>query len=462
MTLNSIVQAVDVTASLEATDGVLPVPDELSVVEMEVERVFGGGGSMAELTVVFDDYLTEQQKEDLEAIADPEGHFQDSEGELFDTATTAFFERPGRLESQITLTVDVAIAAPAFDTIDDQKFRLFTGSLTKITEDAERTVTLHAMDRRYELNRNSVIIDTAEMAVTTDVLVQNALESLGWTRKRQDDTNWDYQIDLRDKNGRVTEPEAVTNRSWGIESHTTAFEFLQDLAHIEGATIHIDRLNRLHFVRYPQHSLWTPRGGGDDERTLPPIVDWESGNEENQTDVIVEATHNETGLGAYSVVGEDKLDAATDYVLDDQEQFKRVSDLGVVSRSALENAREWEFTAEELQRDSGTIRVVGDPRIEPYDEVVLDSDATNGFAPISDGTYMSKTSRHIIDNQNGYVVEIELGKDPEELFEMFTGEAGTRNTGDVTTEDETGGGGSGFFESIVKATFSPGPLLPTP
>ena len=93
------------------------------------------------------------------------------------------------------------------------------------------------------------------------------------------------------------------------------------------------------------------------------------------------------------------------------------------SREAVRNTRETEILSNGLTRGSGTLRVVGDPGISPYDKFVIDERAVDGFAPISYGTYIAKTVRHIVSQSDGYITEIELGSNPEELFEQFTGQS---------------------------------------
>jgi len=101
-------------------------------------------------------------------------------------------------------------------------------------------------------------------------------------------------------------------------------------------------------------------------------------------------------------------------------------------------------------RDSDTIRVIGDPRINPYNKIELTDDAVNTFAPISTGTYMTKTVRHIFSPRDGYLTELELGDDPDELFEKFREQAGTSGgPGDRQPPDQNSDGNSGFLENVV-------------
>lgn len=469
----SFVQSVDPVARL-SSDRDLPFPETLSVTELEVERVFGGGGSKATVDIILDGFLTREQQEAFEEAIRPEENavegalssvsgaldlskVEEDEDFLDGLSDSKFVTEQQQQYFDITLEVAVAVTDPT-DPNRSISNRLFTGTLTKIEESHDRTITLHALDRRLHLNRNSVFLDADDNRV--DELVRNVLSAStasgnGSPSGLQLTEGEDFFIDLED------EPEVVKDGSWGVESHATVFEFLQDMARFQGATIHVDRYNRLHFISdVPETShVWLPDGtqvnrenttifGGVDSlqdpagltdmtMQMPPIIEWKSSQEENQTQTIAETTYDETGLGTYAVTSQDVLEAAEagDYV------SRSIKENNVISRSALENVIETEMFADSLMRDSGTIRFTGDPRVRPYDMFTLNDRVVNAFAPISGGTYMTKTVRHILNTREGYITEVELGTDPEELFEEFTRSHGTNTViegpdDEVTEEDD--------------------------
>lgn len=442
MSLNSIVQIVDPVVRLTSNRDI-PFPDTLSVVELEVERVFGGGGSMAEVDIVLDDFMTEDQRQAIREAVRPEDEprtpdyesvFLPDPNARTSTPTdreVRFLPEPARRELDIRLEIDVLVTGPGGAGGRIER-RLFTGTLTKVTESHDRIITLHALDARHQLNRNSVFIDVERNTVPE--LVRNVLSGdvpgqggdvrrggLGFVEGE------DFFIELAGNT-----PTIVTNQTWGVTSHTTVFEFLQNLANRQGATVHIDRFNRIWFlVGYPETANdWQPEGG----QQMPPIVEWENAEEEDLTETIAETSYDETGLGTYAVTSRETLQA----VADSHIVNKSVTENNIVSRTALENVQQVEMLSDELMRDSGTVKFVGDPRILPYDTFTLDNSVVDGFSPIRDGEYMTKTVRHIIDDQEGFVTEVELGDDPEELFEQFTAAYGEEGS-PITEEDDDDG-----------------------
>lgn len=428
----ALVQTVEPKVRLSSPQGA-PFPDTLSVVSLEIERVFGGGGSKATVEIVLDDFLRQEQKDFLQTgirpvdnadesfllpadLALDESKLEEDKSYLDELGDDYFIREHRRQELDITMEIGIEVTDPG-----DRRFtllsRIFTGTLIKVEETNERVVKLHALDRRFQLNRNSVFLDADGQTVPE--LVRNILtgdppsrdfeepysvSGLGLTEGE------DFIIDIEN------EPVTIESGTWGVDSHTTVFEFLQDMAHVQKCTLHIDRYDKLHFISNVPESAnrWSPS-------EISPIVEWTSANEENQINTIAETKYDETGLGTYLATTQDALEAVEQgtYV------SKKVKLNNVINRTALENAVSDELITDSLMRDSGTIRVTGDPRCRPYDQFKLDSSNIDGFAPISTGTYMTKTVRHIIDAREGYVTEIELGRDPEELFEDFTSKYGS-------------------------------------
>jgi len=389
----------------------------MSVLSAEIERVFGGGGSQATVEVVFEELLTSLQQQRFERLVEEGSGVPDSLGvaptripPLTSPTQSGTTER----DNDITMTVSVTVESPQTDS-GTRSATLFTGKLTKIEENHERVVTLHGLDRRFDFNRNSVFLDTDEKPAKARELMNTVLQDMGLSQGQ------DYEFDYDKTSTRIS------GQTWGVESHTTVYEFLQDMVHAEKITMHIDRQNKVWFTEYPDYTKWGNSAG--EHNPLPPIIEWTNSNEENQTETIAESTYDETGLGIYTPINQERLEE----VREGRDPYISVEDVNteytennVIAREAVKRSVDSWLLSDNLMRDSGTIRVIGDPGFEAYDEIALNDSTNNAFSPISQGQYISKTCRHIINNREGYIVELELGDNPDELFRAFSKANGTQ------------------------------------
>lgn len=448
MAQGNITQSVDVTASLDVPARSTPDSfDKLAVVEAEIERVFGGGGSQAEVQVVFDGFLSQAQKDQIDSFIQS-GPRDDNFVEYDSPA--------GRRANQLTLTVSVTTTLLTASDTTEVTRTIFTGTVIKVAESAERKVTISAIDRRHELNRNMVQLDISE-PTPIEAVVKQVLDSTNNTGLQLDSDQYNIQSLQQSTASRTgvsagdSQPVRVNNLSYGVERHTTAYKVLQDLAKKANATIHIDNENVINFVRFPSHVQYN-------SSSMPPIVSWESGENETENDVVVKSPYDETGLGLYTPMSQEDVEETSQAV----PPGKLQNEVNVFSRNAVRNVREYELLSDELMKDSGTVRVVGDPELEPYDMFELDGQSVDAFAPISYGNYMAKTVRHIISQQDGYVTELELGKDPRKLFEQFASSAS--RTSDINSSEETGGGGlwDAFVANTAEAVTKTASPIPVP
>jgi len=280
---NNIIQTVDLNASLTVADKETPDSfDNLAVVEAEVERVFAGGGSKAEVKAIFDNFLTESEKAEIEEFV--------AGGERGDSVIE--YESPaGARANRLQLNVDATVTTINGDETSTTTKRLFSGTVIKVSENSDRTVVFNALDRRYELNKYMVQLDISEPTPIDDV-VRNILTASD--NRGLQLNNDQFRINIGD-DGNIVK---VNNQTYGVKAHATVFEVLQDLAKKQNATIHIDNNNVLRFVDYPTHTKYNPE-------TMPPIVEWDTGDNETESDVIVESPYDETGLGIYTSISRD-------------------------------------------------------------------------------------------------------------------------------------------------------------
>lgn len=393
----------------------------------------------------------------------------------------------------ITMMVDVEVYSPLLAEIGSEdppriRERIFTGTVTKIEESKDRTVTLEALDTRFQLNRNSVFTNTPAGGKTVQQFITETMRELNRGRvtgeseepetttppDEEQETDEDapeggraieYTIykNSTDPNSDFTAEDAenfsadrrdnefdtlVVNTSWGVKSHTTVYEFFQNLMKLSDGTMHINRNNEIEFwEEYPDHTVWGQNFENDfdsfanpdgdnfiDTRTLSPIVEWTNAEEEDNTNVIAEADYDETGLGVYSVVSEERVDAVqagAPQNIDITDASAMKTRPGVISREAVQQSSDFSEKSKIAMRDSGVVTIHGDPRVRAYDEIVLSQREIDSFSPISSGKYMVKTARHKFNTQDGYVTELELGEDPDKLFNAFTSAAGSQDRSDT-------------------------------
>lgn len=399
------VQSITPKATLTVKEKTVPNAfSNLAVKSVEVERVFGGAGSQATIKTIFDGFLSEAEKQEIQSFID---------GGIRDDSFVEYGNPEERRANELKLQLDIKLTTNTNNVTETGERRLFTGTVTSVTENNERVVTFNALDKRHQLNRNMVQLDIDQKTPVSTVVEEILTNKNGTGLALPSD---EYNIDVgsqRTGPAQTKGGDIEVTGSYGVKAHATAFEVLQDLASKANATIHIDNKNVINFIQFPEHVLYTPE-------TIPPIVEWESGDEETENDVIASSPYDETGIGLYSPVAREVTGDASSETLNPGDVTHHAN---VFSREAVENAREYELVSNELMKDSGTIRLIGAPGLDPYDRLSLNDNAINAFSPISEGTYMIKTVRHIIDNQNGYLTELELGKDPRELFKQFTEES---------------------------------------
>ncbi len=428
--MTGMIQSVDIDARLQSKDGESDLLGPLNVVDAVVKRVFGAAGSTAEVQVIFDDVLGLEQEKQLRRMVDQgvvdsarRPHRPDSVYNMKDT-----FKGLGpmaRREQELQMVVDVDVSNITANGVEEIERRLFTGTVIEVKQNQDRVVTFTALDRRHDLNRYMVKIDTSGRPQPSTDIIDSVLgpqDDLG--RGLQLEKGTDYFVDFGEG-----EPELIKD-SWGIDGHATVWEVLKDITRVEGATMYIDGHNRLYIVDWPNHIVWGPN-------TMAPVVGWESGDEESATDTLVESPYDETGLGMYAPISGERQESR---INNPDNLGDEITENNVFTRRALENIRSWESISSALMKDSGKVNFLGDPRILPYDEVILDKTVIDGFSPIAQGQYTAKRVYHRISAQDGYITEVHLGRDTEELFNTFANPETVENSQNVpNTVNESGG-----------------------
>lgn len=376
---------------------------------------------------------------------------EELETQTSDLSEASILQPEDRRELDITISVDINISFPIQNVIDSgsngasDEFsftrRIFTGTLTKITQKHDRVVTLEAIDRRLQLNRNSVFLEVNNRdALSTLVNVFDMLEwSIRGRGTEEQSTVPNPDVIITDEARQKLSNTQISD-SWGVRSHTSIYEFVQDIMSKTGLTIYIDNRNvirireqsnspipRIHGEKLVEaNTLWS-----DLVRTAqpPPIVEWTSADEEDRTDTIGETSYDSTGLGVYSAVSRDRLEetvAGSDTDVDIRDVSRNISDNSVITRDAVKEAVDFENATQAAMRSSGTLGFVGDPRFEPYDLVDVSESTIEAFTPISSGTYIVKNVTHKFGSRQGYITEVELATDADDLSQAFADAARDR------------------------------------
>lgn len=446
--MGGLVQNVEISAWLETEDGEFPFNSTLNVVDGEVRRVFGGAGSEAEISVIFDDLLGLEDEKQLRMMVDQgvvssarRPHQPDSVYDMNDHFVGV--SPQARRDQEATLKVEVEVTnMTSSGVVEIGPVRLFTGTLISVKQDEERVVTFEALDRRHDLNRYMVKLDTTSNPQPSTDIIRGLLgQSDEFGQGLQLEEGEDFIIDIGNDRADIPDifeehidtsdpgPELIKD-TWGVDGHATVWEVLRDISRVEGATMFIDGENTFYFTDWPDHIVWGAN-------TMSPVVEWESGDDETSRDILVESPYDQSGLGMYAPVSGERQESRIE---DNKEIGRELSENNVFTRRALENIRTWESITTELMRDSGKIHTLGDPRIEPYDEFIIDDDVIDGFAPISQGQYTAKRVYHRFSGDDGYITELHLGTDTEELFNKFADEEVMENsqateTGDLSSSD---------------------------
>jgi hypothetical protein len=440
-----MIQSVDIEGRLLSKENDAELLGSINVVDAVIKRVFGAAGSTAEVQVIFDDVLGLEQEKQLRRMIDQgvvdsarRPHRPDSIYNMHDT-----FKGLGpqvRRDNELKLVLDVSVTNITQQGTETVERRLFTGTVIEVKQNSDRIVTFTALDRRHDLNRYMVKLDTTgEPQPSTDIIdsVLGPRDALG--RGLELTKGEDYFVDLGDG-----DPELIKD-SWGIDGHATVWEVLKDISRVEGATMYIDGYNRFYMVDWPDHIVWGPN-------TMAPVIGWESGDEQSSTDVPVESPYDETGLGMYAPISGERQESRID---NPDNLGREISENNVFTRRALENIRSWESISSALMKDSGKVNFLGDPRILPYDEMILDNEVIDGFAPIAPGQYTAKRVYHRINAQDGYITEVHLGRDTEELFNTFAEKSIVTNSQNAPNTVSNSGGWFDIEPILPDATVIP-------
>jgi len=343
----------------------------MNATNIEVERVYGAGGSTATVDLVFP---TGVDPTPFRGLTHPE-----TDLELTVEATTSFTD----LEN----------------TDAGESRRIFTGSPTKVIQREDGTIRVEALDRRKLLNEHYVQVDTQVEGESTEALIDDFLgEELGLVR------GTDYIIDF-------PEDSVVVHGVFGSEQPENLFQVLAELALIQDVHFWIDRENTIRFEAIPELDTYG----------LTKIVGFGSGSESNPNQsVIAQSPYDESGLGVFDFTGSSMMRAGAGYegfsdtpgaVIGDRYTLNQAN---LTSTDAVDSRAVAEFFQDALTQSSGTVTVLGEPLLDPYDQVILYD--LPDWAPVALGEYNVKAVRHIISPRNGYLTELELGDSLRSLF----------------------------------------------
>ena len=241
------------------------------------------------------------------------------------------------------------------------------------------------------------------------------------------------------------------NTAWGVSNYESAYKVIQEIGSECDAELHIDESNTIYWADVSEFkdNTWT-------SDSLPPIIEWKSGDNENEGLTLVESKYASSAAGVFAPMATETLGTEQD----DKPSAGMVN-LNVDSRAVAEKSSARKFVDTEIMKDSGRVRVAGNPDIRPYDTVEVDDSMIDGFAGVSQGTYDVKEVKHILNPDDGYLTEVSLGQNIEELYNKFAErqsgvafQEAAKDWEEQTGDEATGGsGGSGSPSEDQKGLF---------
>lgn len=363
----------------------------MSVVSAEVERPYGAAGGTATIEVVFPDQV------DLDVF----------------TLTAS----PG-----LDITGTVALATTLGESNQYFEDTLFTGTLTTVSQNKEGIVTLEFSDKRYQLNKYNVRLDTGDGAqvdtIARDLLTESSLDLA-------EGEPGGFVIDIDD-------PIEIDG-TFGLEEGKDLYQVLETLARKQQAFLFIDRQNTVNFVTTPVSRKIYARN----------IIEIEAGDSNQDTGRVLVKTTQNSESGAFDVTGYQQKISVAGHTLvgssgsGNSEKAKKaptIDDPNVTEKGARRRAGS-EYINQVQSASSGTVTILGNPVYRIHDTVVVE-DLPN-YVSLPEGTYTVKRVLHTIDSSNGYTTELELSPDIGEAYaNMFELTDYERKIKDTFTSEE--------------------------
>lgn len=265
--------------------------------------------------------------------------------------------------------------------------QIYRGRITKATEREDGEVVIQLVSRVSKLTEKYATIETPRLkgVKTTDVL-QKIFNSAGFAGRN-------YKIDIQQKTHK-------TSTSFTIEENATVREALEQVAALQTAYIYVDAKDRVVVTDNPFSKVWAPtvfksaeKGDEDDTKKRVIVKAPDQG-----TDILASATATSTVEGA---AGKPKATAnQTEVKKDHSAQDKRTA-----AQVALQ-----EIIKNRTRSNVGTVELIGEPRIRPYDGIKVNLPKEHTPLNDLDGIYTIKNVKHKFSATDGYTTKVDLMK----------------------------------------------------
>lgn len=296
---------------------------------------------------------------------------------------------------------------------------VFRGNLKEATQNEEGIITLHAYDVLVDTYMKTVKLDTEELrrgtTVARDLLSEAAIPheiAPPWRFPSQDPPG-----KYRFGSGRAGEPLG---------------NVLHSIAQRIGGVIYVDRSNTLNLVPAVERNHWRPQH----------IVTMDAGKSQSKkTKVLVNSESNVTEDGMASAWIFSRIGAQGRAEIEEPdnvegENLKTLNEPNIVTQNEANNRAISEIFSESMAERAGSMTIVGDPRVRPWDDITMP------FLPdtmVSRETFTAGTVTHTMNMQDGYKTKVELQPEVLEVLEKIrsTGSIDSRvyEWGNVVTSD---------------------------
>lgn len=283
--------------------------------------------------------------------------------------------------------------------------RVFEGNLKEATETEKGVITIQAYDVLVDTYMKRVVLQTEQLRRGTEV-ARDLLQEAGIPHDIAHSSEFLFDVPkgkYRYGSGRAGEPLG---------------NVLHSIADRIGGVIYVDKQNVLHLVPSVEHDRWVPKY----------IIKSSAGmSESKKTKVLVnsESSVTESGQAAAWMISQFSSQGQAEFTDDKdmkKENLKTLNEPNIVTQNEANTRAVSELFGEAMNETAGSITIVGDPRVRPWDNITMP------FIPdsiISRELFTIGSVTHTIDMGSGYTTKIDLQPDTIRSLELINGDGNT-------------------------------------
>lgn len=285
-------------------------------------------------------------------------------------------------------------------TITINGMRIYRGTIRKVTENEDGEITIKLVSRMSKLSQTYSETSTNVKGDTTKQILKNVFENGGIA-------NRNFKID-------VTQEDQTQSSTISIEESQTVGEVVRHVAAKQSAFVFIDVKDRVIVTDNPCNKVFKPTvyksvNKGDEDDTEKKVI-VKAPNQDEASDILA------FSAGSSSVEGSASKEGATA----DGTEVKNIQDHDSKDKKTAAQVALNEIIKNRTNSDLGTVTLIGEPRIRPYDGIKVE--IPDGQAPINDldGRFTIKNVTHEFSATNGYTTKVDLMKDMEDVVKNTT------------------------------------------